>query len=201
VKPHYDPDRFEYDIDASQGWKVRPLREHDAVYDWAFRNEGKVPPLHIEDEPLEELLMRHISHPERVSADELEDLRRLRPSDWWVQLSGYRLRDGEFVYEHRTRCPSCGEAPTRVGSTFRIPPKKDNKAWKAIQDMIASGTDMVAKFEVCPTDQDFQEMLKDAERVKNMVVHAEEWKKEKQRRLQALGLSSPAILEDESCTA
>ena len=197
VKTHYDPDQFEYDIDATQSWKIRPLRERDVVYDKAWRNFG-LPPFRMDQKEREVLLMKHLSHPEDVTADELEKLERTWPTEWWVEVSGYQLREGKLIYEHHTRCPSCGETPTKVGSTFRIPPKKDNRAWKEIQDIIASGADMVAKFEFCPTEEDFQEMLKDAERVKNMEKHAGEWKEEKQRRLQALGLLSPTTLEDGS---
>jgi hypothetical protein len=60
------------------------------------------------------------------------------------------------------RCPSCGKGAERVSSNFRIPRKKNNKAWKVIEEMIERGEDMVAKFSFCATVEEHERMVEKA---------------------------------------
>ena len=49
-----------------------------------------------------------------------------------------------------------------MGSNFRIPKKRDEKAWKEIQEMIKWRKDIVAKFEFCATMEEHEKMVKRA---------------------------------------
>lgn len=92
------------------------------------------------------------------------------------------------------RCPSCGDAAVRVGGTFEVPKRKDERAWERIERMIECGDDMVARFQYCCTIEEGLEMSEEAARLRRKDERAEQWKEEKKRRLQALGLI--AIVQD-----
>ena len=58
---------------------------------------------------------------EPLSEEDIVWLKRHDPEAWWTPVIGM----GD---EHHKRCPSCGEKGVRVGSNFRVPRKKDDKA-------------------------------------------------------------------------
>jgi hypothetical protein len=132
---------------------------------------------------------RYFNDPSSVSAEELATLKAGDPEMWWTDLVRSGQPDAQVAATHNIRCPSCGDRAVRVGSTFEIPPQKDDKSWRNIERMIQSGEDMVARFSSCATVEEHKDMVEEALRLRARGQGAESWNEEKQRRIAALGLS------------
>lgn len=109
------------------------------------------------------LKLRYWNDPSSLSLEEVEYVKAGDPYSHWTKVvttpRAYQLGPGVCL-----RCPSCGKDAVRVGSNFRIPPRKDDKAWRLIDDMIATGEDMDASFSPCPTIEDHKKMVVEAMR-------------------------------------
>jgi len=117
----------------------------------------------------------------RLTRDELKELAALEPELWWEKIVGHGN-------DHAKRCPNCGQKGIRVGSTFRVPARSDEKAWKTLHEMVDRGEDMNAKFEFCATVDQYNEMTREANRIRSLKIHQDGWEDEKRRRLCALGI-------------
>lgn len=96
---------------------------------------------------------------ELLSDEDLAWLKVHDPEAWWLPLIG-------VGGQHQKRCPSCRAKGVRVGSNFRVPGQKDEKAWKKLERMGDEGVDMQAEFECCATHEVWGEMAREAERVR-----------------------------------
>jgi hypothetical protein len=96
---------------------------------------------------------------EPLSDEDLAWLRQYDPEAWWTRLVG-------LGHDHAKRCPCCGGPGVRVGSNFRVPARKDEKGWKELERMVGQGVDMLAEFEFCPTVEMWEEMAREAGRIK-----------------------------------
>lgn len=128
------------------------------------------------------LRSRYLNDPSSLSVEEAEFVKAGDPYSHWVNIvttpRAYRLGPGVCL-----RCPSCGKDAVRVGSNFRIPPRKDDKAWRVIDDMTAAGKDMDASFSPCPTIEEHKEMVAEALRRRAQEEKANEWEEEKRKRI------------------
>ncbi|QRV94136.1 hypothetical protein RhiJN_22154 [Ceratobasidium sp. AG-Ba] len=138
---------------------------------------------------LQELQRRYFDDPSSISPEELATLKAGNPEFWWKQLVDNGQPATQTPASHNIRCPLCGSGAVRVGPTFEVPPKKDDKGWRKIEEMVQSGKDMVARFSNCATVEEHQEMVEEALRLQAREKGAEAWNEEKQRRIAALGLS------------
>ncbi|KAG8699462.1 hypothetical protein FRC09_006614 [Ceratobasidium sp. 395] len=190
IKPSYDPDRNDYRIDEFQNWSVRPLPSRIPEMATAFRAETR---LYGKSNPhgwaFRELRARYFEDPGSISAEEFSTLKAQDPGLWWIELVRNGEPDAQVPASHNIRCPSCGDHAVRVGSTFRIPPQKDDKSWRKIERMIESGEDMAAKFSSCATVEMHKEMVEEAQRITGREKGAKSWNEEKWRRINALKLS------------
>ena len=73
---------------------------------------------------------------------------------------------GQYKATHNKRCPSCGDAVIPVGSTFKIPARKDEKAWKSVETMIEEGEDLLARFSYCMTFEEHDKTMQRLEDAK-----------------------------------
>jgi hypothetical protein len=87
------------------------------------------------------------------SKEDVAKLRLIWPEAWDEWIVGQDT--------HRKRCPSCGDKVVRVGSTFRIPKQKDERAWRKVEKMIEEGEDMVAKFSYCMTFEEHDRAMEE----------------------------------------
>ncbi|KAF4541333.1 DNA-directed rna polymerase [Lasiodiplodia theobromae] len=182
VKPFYDPDRFRYRLDEYGLWEAEPRPEANPLYAQSVRNarlidrcKKKGETLRRRREELEKRMDRvvpggHVAvvpHlPLRndegwgdLSVEEREEFALLEPEVWRVRVVG--TQNGE----HLKRCPSCAGEVLRVGSTFRIPGKRDEKGWKEVERMIGEGVDMVARFSYCWTQEAYAKALEELKEV------------------------------------
>lgn len=124
---------------------------------------------------------------EKLTDEEMKWLKKHDPEMWWLNINSTSLAWWKSEV-HAKRCPSCGNAVLRVGSNFRIPAKKDDKAWKLVEGMIMEDVDLVAKFSVCATFEKHEDMIDEASRINSGTATIGSWEEEKQRRIKALGL-------------
>lgn len=128
------------------------------------------------------LRSRYWNDPSSLSVEEVECVKAGDPYLHWINIVTtprvYKLGPGVCL-----RCPSCGKDAVRVGSNFRIPPRKDNKAWRLIDDIIAAGEDMDALFSPCPTIEEHKEIVVEALRRRAQEDKANEWAQEKRKRI------------------
>jgi hypothetical protein len=169
IKPVYDPDRFEYKISEFQDWTVRPLEKHSPGLAAAYQFQRNYCKLLKQEDAQAAAFRRlrqihwdeHWNDQISLTDEEFEFIKARDPELWWTEFI-WRPRANGGPPGHRARCPSCGESAVRVGSNFRIPKKRDEKAWKEIQEMIKWGEDIVAKFEFCATMEEHEKMVKRA---------------------------------------
>ncbi|EAW11921.1 uncharacterized protein ACLA_006790 [Aspergillus clavatus NRRL 1] len=163
VKPFYDPDRLSYDFDPYGSLTVRPLPSANPDFAAALERDRwssrRATPAQIA------LWERGGDLREKASVDgrgltceEAEELRSMDADVWWTRL----ITIGNRAESHEKRCPSCGRGVVRVGSTFRIPGKRDEKGWRRVERWTAEGTDMVARFSYCATVQEHAKMVERA---------------------------------------
>ncbi|KAJ9617241.1 hypothetical protein H2200_000962 [Cladophialophora chaetospira] len=162
-KPFFDPDHFEYRIDRYE-WSFRPRPDVDPAVKAAKWMSGS---RFSEDDrrKIRELGERcyhfrqgHAVEP--LSEEDIAWLKERDPEAWWTPL----IRIGD---DHQKRCPSCAGKGVRVGSNFQVPGRKNTKAWKEFEKMVDEGVDMQAEFEFCPSNEMWEEMAKEAERVRS----------------------------------
>ena len=161
IKPVYDPDRFEYDISEWQDWRVRPLWTSPELVE-VRRNSNRLHSrqsvLNGEKAAFEKLRNQYYNDPSSLSEEERDFVKKNDPEAWWRTVVSTK-RVWWQVTVNLKRCPSCGKEALRVGSNFRIPKRKDEKAWREIEDMIREGEDMVAKFSPCATSEEWKNMV------------------------------------------
>jgi hypothetical protein len=182
IKPIYDPERNEYDINEFQDWQVRPLESTSPEFAAARKNASRINSRTYTGTGkavLAEIQEKKFKDPRSLTEKEREYLRENDPQEWWELLVRGRSWNGKPL-EHQIRCPSCGKTAVRVGSKFEIAGKNGEKAWKEIEGLIAAGEDMVAKFSGCATIQEHQEMVEEVQRQEESRA---EWELEKARRI------------------
>ncbi|CZR65541.1 uncharacterized protein PAC_15441 [Phialocephala subalpina] len=172
IKPVYDPDKFEYRISEFQDWAVRTLEERSPGLAAAYRNSNRMNSgsNRGSDElaTLIRLQQKQWDNPASISEEEFEFLKARDPQLWWTEIT--RMPRISGVPEiNMVRCPGCGKGVKRVGSNFRVPRKRDQTAWKAIEEMIERGEDMVAKFSFCATVEEHERMVKIAIELRSKV--------------------------------
>ena len=211
IKPVYDAGRNEYQISELQGWSVRPLAGTNIEFDQACSNGKRIDSscesikAHVGSEWREREALKakfgrimaweqygdhfgDVENVEKMEAWELEFLRNNDPESWWLEVIRLPATyDPKGV--NRKRCSGCGEGVWLVGSNFRIPKKKDNKAWRRIEDMVENGEDMLAKFSPCPTVVQHMEMVEEALRLRKRAAASAQWDEEKQRRIAGIKAS------------
>jgi hypothetical protein len=169
IKPIYDPDRFEYRISEFQDWSVRPLEKYSLGLAAAYQFERNYQRL-LKQGDTELAIFRRLQRKYSdqrwndgppLTEEEFEFVKARDPELWWTEFV-WRPKVNGGSPCHLVRCPSCRKNAVRVGSNFRIPKKRDEKAWKEIQGMIERGDDMVAKFEFCATTEEHEKMVKRA---------------------------------------
>jgi hypothetical protein len=196
---------MEFRIGAWQDWSVRPLVGNCEGLREAWRNKLLMGTKNLGAREMRirfEALRRKLFAVERsVGADgeenmeepltdeEREWLKAHDPDMWWVDITETPW-NAWMVVKNRKRCPGCGGATTSVGSNFRIPKRKDEKAWANIEEMIERGDDMIAKFSVCATVEMHEEMVDEAKRLRGSRDTLESWEVEKRRRIHEFGLRS-----------
>lgn len=94
-----------------------------------------------------------------LSTEERREFALLEPEVWRVRVVG--TQNGP----HSKRCPSCAGEVLRVGSTFRIPGKRDEKGWREVERMVEEGVDMVARFSYCWTREAHAKALEELKEV------------------------------------
>ena len=176
-KPFYDPERHEYEIDENQGWRIRPLRETNAEFAAAVQREKQLvnyrPANHGTGRFVAELrevsaLRRRWENSEPLTKEEMDELKKWVPEMWWTRITEgrppIRRLGGEAatIRQDRKRCPSCGSAAVRVGSNFRAPKRRNDKAWRGIVEIIEAGEDLAAKFSMCWTVETHAKMVEKA---------------------------------------
>ncbi|OCT52420.1 hypothetical protein CLCR_10346 [Cladophialophora carrionii] len=201
-KPFFDPARFDYRVDRNE-WSVRPRWDVTPELRAAGRlNASALPPatrrrMHELRGRLDAIESQKQQHPRSssgggggdddddaggdggdgkgdgdslepgpLSDDDLAWLRDHDPEVWWTRVVG-------VGHDHAKRCPGCGGSGVRVGSNFRVPARKDERAWKELERMVSQGVDMLAEFEFCPTVEVWEEMAREAERVKRKEASGE----------------------------
>jgi hypothetical protein len=188
IKPFYDPDRFEYEISEFQEWRVRPLPSYSPGIAEAYRAVNRFWSMSRKNQATEELLTcrrlgrKHYNEPSSLSEEEYEYLKARSPSMWWKPIFE-APRELDQPGTNMVRCPSCGKSAIRVGSNFRIPKKKDEKAWKEIEKMIEKGEDMVAMFSFCATVEQYEKMFKRAVEIRRENMTEDEEEKQYQFRI------------------
>ncbi|KAK3114724.1 hypothetical protein LTR53_006678 [Teratosphaeriaceae sp. CCFEE 6253] len=146
VKPFYDPGMWDYRLDSWGSWSIVPRKDNKAFAEcqkeYHIRHSRLVHG-HETDRDRELREWTHVYDRDRTYTEaELAMMRQANPEAW--------QQDIVTVGGHQKRCPSCGDAVIRVGSAFRIPARKDDRAWKRVEKMVES-EDMVAKFSHCMT--------------------------------------------------
>ena len=91
----------------------------------------------------------------QLTRAEVRDLLALNGYSWWETHIGPGAK-------HYKGSPGSGEEVVRVGSKFLVPTRTDEKAWKEREEMIERGKDKCAKFEFCPTVEEWSEMVAEA---------------------------------------
>lgn len=109
------------------------------------------------------------------------------PGMRWIDLVSSGQPDAQDPAVHNFRCPSCGNSAVRVGSTFEIPSRKDDKSWRDIERITGCGVDMAAAQPWCATVGEHKKRVDEALRLRARREHAESWE-EKRRRIAVLGL-------------
>lgn len=209
-KPFFDEEKAEYRIDEWQNWKVRPLPERNEGVREALENgremdrkSGRNPEIAAKRRNVVKLETRYFHtalagggredqtgeerQMKELTPVELQWLRSNDPNMWWIEINRNPLTNWE-ADAHAKRCPGCGKEGLKVGSNFRIPAKKDEKAWKRIEEMIENGNDLVAKFSVCATSEIHEDMVDEALRLLGSADTIVSWEEEKKNRIEALGL-------------
>lgn len=182
---------------------MRPLQGTNKEYDEAWRNakkidgsshsvkvqEGSEKRQEVGEQVGKFLAWKQYGDPisDVENEEEMEDwkldfLRINDPDSWWLEV--IRLPTTyDSVGVNRKRCPGCGDGALLVGPNFRIPKKKDTKAWRKIESMIESGEDMLAKFSPCPTSDQHKEMVVEAIRLFKRASVSAQWEEEKKCRI------------------
>lgn len=165
IKPVYDPDRFEYNISDFQDWAVRRLKEQSPGLAAAYRNSSRMKSSSgrgsSELATFKRLQQKLWDDPASLPEEEFEFLKARDPELWWNEVIRMPRISG-LPGINMLRCPGCGKGAKRVGSNFRIPKKRDEKGWKAIEEMVERGEDMVAKFSFCATIEEHERMVERA---------------------------------------
>jgi hypothetical protein len=167
IKPVYDPDKFEYQISDFQEWRVRPLKTHSPGMAEAYLNSARLWATKRTNQITDEVVTcrrvaaKFYNDPSSLSEEEYGFLKARSPEMWWREVIARPRVLGEPGI-NMVRCPSCGKSAVRVGSNFRIPKKRDVKAWKIIEKMMERREDMVAKFSFCATVEEHERMVKRA---------------------------------------
>ncbi|CAG8976095.1 hypothetical protein HYALB_00002373 [Hymenoscyphus albidus] len=187
-KPCYDPAKFEYEISDFQDWSVRPLESCSLELKVAFKNEKRLRRKKNLETPetlaFDTLRSRYYDDPMSLSLAEVAYVKAWDPCSHWTNLVTtprfYQPGLGICL-----RCPSCGKNGVRVGSNFRAPPRKDEKAWRLIGKMIATGEDMGAVFSSSPTIEEHKEMAVEALRIRSQENYSKamEWEAEERKRI------------------
>jgi hypothetical protein len=174
IKPVYDPDRFEYDISEWQDWKVRPLltspEMQQVLRNWETLH-AKKSVLNVEKAEFRRLRNlwydNRYENPNLLIEEEMEFVKKYELSAWWKTI--FSPSRGPYrTTENLKRCPSCGKAALRVGSNFRIPKRRDEKAWREVEGMIKAGEDMVAQFSPCATNEEWKVMVDEANAIREV---------------------------------
>jgi hypothetical protein len=93
------------------------------------------------------------------SEEEMEFVKKYELLAWWQTIFS-PSRGPDSITGNFKRCPSCGKAALPVGLNFRIPKRRDEKAWREIEGMIKIGEDLVGKFSPCATNEEWKLWLK-----------------------------------------
>jgi len=165
IKPVYDPDKFEYKISEFQDWTIRPLKKRSPGLTAAYLNSSRMKSSSnqgsVELATFKALQQKQWDDPALLSGGEFEFLQARDPEMWWAEVIRIPRMSG-IPEINMLRCPSCGKGVNRVGSNFRIPRKRDEKAWKGIEERIERGEDTVAKFSFYATVEEHERMVKKA---------------------------------------
>lgn len=168
VKPFYDAEKREYEFGPWGSWAVRPRPERDGAFTECVRERkgrlgrSKGGVMTERDEEMEEWDYRFVRGRE-YGDEELGRMREADPEAWWMDVVRIGPGRGE---RHWKRCPSCGGQVVRVGSTFKIPARRDEKGWREVERMIEEGVDMVARFSYCMTFEEHDRAMEKLEGVK-----------------------------------
>jgi len=155
-------------------WKKRQVVIEKFGRVWAWKNYGE----HFGD----------VENEEDIKEWELDFLKKNDPESWWLEFillpAGYNPKG----VNHK-RCSGCGDEALLVGPNFRIPARKDNKAWRKVEVMVETGEDMLAKFSPCPTVNQHKEMVEEAIRLRRRAQATVQWAEEKKARIAAGNLT------------
>ncbi|KAI0061586.1 hypothetical protein BV25DRAFT_1916619 [Artomyces pyxidatus] len=102
----------------------------------------------------------------------MDALRAVSPELWWTRLE--------------SRCPGCGGAGVQVGAAFRVPRRRDERAWRHAERAVSEGRGEKELYRLAPEDE--AERWREAARVREKEQSLYERETERRRRLQALGL-------------
>lgn len=163
-KMHVHPDNEYYCKEYSNRYYWRPKVDRGKVYD-AYRKLRKERPA---DFAKFESFFYGPPDYKNFSREEIDQFKEIYPWVW------------EPLEE--LRCPGCGKPGQPVGTAFRAPAADDTKAWQEIERLLSEGE----RFLPCPSVEEYEEMLIEGRRMMLREMQAEEWQKEKRRRIESL---------------